>query len=306
MSSQSKFQRDKEVKGFSFAILDMVTYGLLPVFSNYFIKTIDPLLFGGLTTLIGSSPFLLKLIMKHHEKDLYSQKFIKPLLGIAALATIGSFFFFVGTKYTTGINTGLLIQLEPFYAIVLSAIFLGEVIKRNQAMATLTMVLGAVVLVYKGINNLNIGDLFIVFAPMFFQASHMIAKKIMDKVSDTDVIPAARLLYSGLLLTILALIVRPSSFQQLFSWQNIVSIVIFAFIFRALDFYLWYQAIKRISVSKAAAVIPLAAAVSFIGSVFFLKEIPNAKQYLGLFLIMGGLIWFSIIHLKLNCKESKD
>jgi O-acetylserine/cysteine efflux transporter len=303
MNEQSKSQ-DKEVKGFIFAILDMITYGLLPVFSNYFVKTIDPLLFGGLTTLIGSTPLLLKLKLKGQEKDLFSFRFTKPLLGIAILATVGSFFFFVGTKYTSGINTGLLIQLEPFYAIVLSAIFLGEVIKKNQIMATLTMVLGAVVLVYKGIDRLNIGDIFIVFAPMFFQASHMIAKKIMDKVSDTDVIPAARLLYSGFLLTALAFIVRPSSFQQLFSLQNVISIIIFAFIFRALDFYLWYQAIKRISVSRAAAVIPLAAAISFIGSIFFLKEIPNAKQYLGLSLIMGGLIWFSIIHLKENKKDS--
>lgn len=305
MNDQSKFQ-NKEVKGFTFAILDMVTYGLLPVFSNYFVKTIDPLLFGGVTTLIGSAPLLLKLKLKNQEKDLYSQKFMKPLLGIAVLATAGSFFFFVGTKYTTGINTGLLIQLEPFYAILLSAIFLGEVIKRNQIMATLIMVLGAVVLVYKGLDQLNIGDIFIVFAPIFFQASHMIAKKIMNKVSDTDVIPAARLLYSGLLLTIFAFIVHPSSFQQLFSLQNILSIIVFAFIFRALDFYLWYQAIKRIAVSKAAAVIPLAAAISFIGSVFFLKEIPDVKQYLGLFLIMGGLIWFSIIHLRSSNKESKN
>ena len=305
MKIQSKFQ-NKETSGFAFAILDMVTYGLLPVFSNYFVKTIDPLLFGGLTTLIGSSLLLLKLKLHNQEKDLYSQKFIKPLLGIALLTTAGSFFFFVGTKYTTGINTGLLIQLEPFYAIVLSAIFLGEVVKRNQIMATLTMVLGAVVLVYKGVDKLNIGDLFIVFAPMFFQASHMIAKKIMDKVSDTDVIPAARLLYSGLLLTIFALIAHPSSFQQLFSLQNVISIIVFAYIFRTLDFYLWYQAIKRISVSKAAAVIPLAAAISFIGSVFFLKEVPGIKQYLGLFLIMGGLIWFSVIHLRSSIKEIKS
>ncbi|MDP2861153.1 MAG: DMT family transporter [bacterium] len=255
---------------------------------------------------MGSFPFLLKLKLQNQEKDLYSQKFIKSLLGIAILTTIGSFFYFVGTKYTTGINTGLLTQIEPFYAIVLSAIFLGEAVKRNQIMATLTMVLGAVVLVYKGLDQLNIGDILIVLAPMFFQASHIIAKKIMNKVSDTDVIPAARLLYSGLLLTIFALIVNPLSFQQLFFWQNVVSIMIFAFIFRALDFYLWYQAIKRISVPKASAVIPLAAAISFVGSVFFLKEIPDARQYVGLFLIMGALNWFSIIHLRQNNKEVKN
>ncbi len=230
MKNQSKIQ-NKEVGGFIFAVLDMVTFGLLPVFSNYFVKTIDPLLFAGLTTLIGSFPFLLKLKLQNQEKDLYSQKFIKSLLGIAMLTTIGSFFYFVGTKYTTGINTGLLTQIEPFYAIVLSAIFLGEVVKRNQIMATLTMVLGAIVLVYKGINQLNIGDIFIVLAPMFFQASHIIAKKIMNKVSDTDAIPAARLLYSGILLSIMAFVTNPLSFWQLFSLQNIVSIIGFAFIF---------------------------------------------------------------------------
>lgn len=291
--------------GFGLVVADMFVYGLFPVFAHYFIATIDPILFGGITTLVGSIPLLLILHVKKKTTDLHSPVFTKPLLLIAFLTTIANITFFYGTGLTSGINTGLLVQIEPFYAMLIGIFLLGEVVGFGQFAATLIMVIGAIVVVYNGFQNLNLGDLLILITPIFYQLSHVVSKKILNKVSDVYIIPAARLLYGGIALTILALILNPQSISQLLNLKNIGSIVFFGLIFRALDFSLWYGAIKRIPVSKASAILPFAAAVSFFFSIIFLKETANMRQLIGLFLIFGGLLWVSILHIKDSKKTSR-
>lgn len=295
--------KDKEKTGFIFAVLDTITYGLFPVFAHYFVATMDPLLFGGVATLIGSLPLLAILKKRNKESEVYSSEFFKPLLQIAFLTTIANIFFFLGTKITSGINTGLLVQLEPFYAMILGIVLLKETMHKKQFAATFLMVVGAVIVVYKGVNNLNVGDIFILVTPIFYQLSHIISKRIINKVSDIYTIPAARMLYGGIALTTFALVLNPLSLSQLFNINNILALIFFGFIFRALDFTLWYEAIKRIPISKAAAVLPFAAAVSFFCSILFLNEKATFQQYTGLLLIMGGLLWLSFMQFKVKKKS---
>ena len=291
-------QKNSQNLGFILVVIDMFVYGLFPVFAHFYVSTIDPLLFGGVTTLVGSIPLLLILEKRKKTADLYGPKFIKPLLMVAFLTTIANITFFLGTSLTSGINTGLLVQVEPFYAMLLGIFILGEIVGFGQFVATLVMVFGALVVAYKGFQKINVGDILILITPIFYQLSHVFSKKILNKVSDFYIVPVARLLFGGIALTLLAIILNPKAVSQLFILKNIFSIVFFGLIFRALDFSLWYGAIKRISVSKASAILPFAAAVSFIFSIIFLKESANIYQLIGFVLIMGGLIWISVLHLR--------
>lgn len=280
--------------GLLLVIVDMILYGMFPVFAHYFVTKMDPLFFAGTATLAGSFPLLAILKSKKKIKEIYSKKFIKPLFGVVIASTFANGFFFLGTKLTSGINSGLLVQIEPFYAAVLAALFLGETIGLGQLIATALMVVGAVTVVFKGVSGLNLGDLLILVTPIFYQVGHIFAKRIIKKISDVYVIPAARTLYGGIILTILALVINPYSALQLLNLENVISILLFGFILRALDFTLWYSAIKRIPVSKASAVLPLAAGVSFFLSITFLKEQATLRQFMGLFFILGGLILLSL------------
>lgn len=284
----------EEKLGLALVILDMVLYGMFPVFAHYFVSKMDPLFFAGTATFVGSLPLVVILKTKRKLKEVYSKKFIKPLFAIVIASTFANAFFFLGTKMTSGINSGLLVQIEPFYAVVLAALFLGETIGFGQLVATSLMVIGSVIVVFKGVRALNLGDLFILITPIFYQIGHIFAKRIINKISDVYVIPAARTLYGGIILIVLALVLNPSSASQLLSLENIISIIFFGFILRALDFTLWYSAIKRITVSKASAVLPLAAGISFILSITFLKEQATLRQFMGLFFILGGLILLSL------------
>lgn len=282
--------------GLILACLDMVTFGLLPILSHYFVATIDPILFAGAATFFGSVPLVIWLQKKNCLNQLYSKKYLPSLLSIAVLTTAASIFYFVGTKLTSGLNTGLLTQIEPFYALLLGIIVLRETISTNQILATLTMVAGAVIIIYQGAARLNLGDILVCLSPLLIQLSHLFAKKVYARKADSNIVPTARLLFSGILLLGIVLITNPGAFSQLANLKTLITLILFGLIFRCLDFILWYQAIARISVSRASAVIPLAIAISFLGSVFFLKETVSNYQWLGLFFILGGLIWLSKIH----------
>lgn len=294
-----------ETIGYLFAVANMVTYGLLPVVAHYFVSSINPLLFGGITALIGSLPLLGYIHNKNYDKELFSHKNINLLLAIGILEILGTFTFYVGTKYTSGINTGLLLQLEPFYGIILAILFLGEVVSLNHILATLIMVIGAIIVVFKGFANINIGDILIFVTPVWYQISNTISKPLLKRVSDPMILPTAKLIITGIFLTIIIPVVYPSSLQGLFTLRNIFWLIIYGIIFRTLDQVTWYQAIKRIPLSKASSIIPLSVAISFFGSVIFLHETPVFRQYLGLILIAGGLIWFSFLHLQPALKRRK-
>ena len=298
MRSRDSASRRKRTAGFAFAVSGMVTYGLLPVFAHRFVRDMDPLLCGGVATLIGGLPLAGLLRARGTHGDLIGRRFFKPLLGIGLLGVCSTFCFFLGTKLTSGVNTGLLLQLEPFYSVLVSAVFLGETIGLAPALSTLVMAAGAAVIVFNKAEGLNSGDLLILVTPLFQQLSHVVTKKIIGKVADTTVIPAARLLYSGAIMTVVALIAQPSSAAQLASPRTWAVLIAFGLFFRALDCYLWYQAIERISLSRASATIPLSVAVSFAGSVLILHEPVRARHFLGLALILTGVVWLSAIHLR--------
>ncbi len=285
----------KQSLGYVFAILNMVTYGLLPVFAHYFVTTLNPLLFGGATALIGSIPFL---FFSRNEKRSHLKIYLKPLIAVGLIELLATITFFIGTKFTSGINTGLLLQLEPFYGILLAALFLGEIVRISHVFATLLMVIGAFIVVYKGVDRFNVGDLLIFITPALYQISNTVAKSFINKLRNIFIVPAAKMFVSGTGVLLIALIFAGQSISQLFLPQNVAAILFFAFIFRTLDQITWYQAIKYLPLSKASSIIPLSVAVSFFGSIFFLKEIPSLRQYLGLLAISAGLLWFSLLHLQ--------
>ncbi len=276
----------------------MCTYGMVPVLGHKWSATMDPLLFGGLASLAGSLPLILGLRVSNHHRDLVAPKYFRFYLGIGFFNTIATMLFFLGTSRTSGLNTGLLLQLEPFYSMVIAAIFLKEVLQPSQAGAIVLMVAGAALIVYRGASSLNAGDLLILAVPLFQQLSHVVTKQILHKVSDATVIPAVRLFLSGLAVTILAVILHPDSLRALATPAAWGAIIAFGFLFRALDCYFWYKAIERIPLVRASALIPVSAAISFAGAVMILDETAQPRHYRGVLLILAGLCWLSWLQLR--------
>ena len=270
----------------------MVLWGLYPIVTHYFVRSLDPLFLVLISTFASSLPFIAIQFLQKNQRKLISKKTIQALLPVALFASLGHILLFVGTKYTTGVNTGLLLQIEPIYAMILGVIFFKEIFGLGRIGSTLTMILGAMIIIYKGGAALNIGDVFILLAPLMYQISHTLAKKLMNKGVDTTLILAGRMFYGGIIILIFVFIYDKILLNLLFSLENVASGVFLGF-YLAIVVFLWYSALKRIPISTGSAFLPLTALVSLAGSALFLKESISIQQYIGFFLIVGGMIWIS-------------
>lgn len=271
----------------------MILWGSYPILAHHFVRTIDPLFLVGFSSLIASFPFIISLIIKKKQDQLFSPKNLKLLAPVALFSVIGHVLLFAGTKLTSGINTGLLLQVEPIYALIIATLFFGEVLGKGRVSATILMVFGAMVIVYKGGTNLNIGDLFILLTTLMYQISHTLAKKLLDKGFDRSLVLAGRQLFGSLMLLVL-LFITNSSFTEDFSVVNFQA-AIFLGLYVSVTAFLWYTAIKRVSISVVSSFLPLTAIVSLLGSVFFLHETISTQQYVGFFLILTGAVWLTSI-----------
>ncbi len=283
--------------GYILAILTMLVYGFYPVVSHYLAQDIDPLFLIGVASVIASLPFLVYLIARKKHIELFTIRFRKLFIAIAVLAAVANIFFFLGTKMTSGLNTSLLLQVEPIYSVILAFFILGEKIKKREVAAILLMIIGAVTVAYKGNSSLNIGDILIVISPVLYQAYHMLAKQIMTKGGDANMVAAGRLLYGGIILLVVSLIVQPTSIYILTDAGKVWKMILFGLLL-GLNFFTWYQTLARLPLSRASAFIPLSVAVSFAGSVIFLREAPTMQHYAGLLFILVGLMSLTWIHFK--------
>lgn len=270
-------------------LLGMTLWGIYPLFTHKFVLTLDPLFLVSISSLIASIPFFIKLLVKKEFNQLFFKKNLTTLLFIGLFTAIGHGFLFVGTKFTSGVNTGLLLQVEPIYSLILGIIFLGEIIIGGQIGATLLMVMGAIAIVYKGGVNLNLGDILVLLAPLMFQISHAVAKKLLNKGADIYLILAGRQFYGGLMLLSFAFIMN-KSIINLFNFTNFINASYLGLFLSAIALC-WYASIKKIPVSKASSFLPFTALVSLLGSVFFLKETISVQQYIGFFFIISGMLW---------------
>jgi len=270
-------------------LLGMVLWGLFPIITHRFVSSLDPMLLVSISTLTASIPFFILLFAKKEINQFFSVKYLKTLLGVAFFTAAGQGLLFIGTKLTSGTNTGLLLQVEPIYSLILGTILLGEILKKGQIGATLAMVIGAVTIVYKGGVNINSGDILILLSPLMFQISHLIGKKLLNKKIDVNLILASRQFYGGTILLVFAFLTNRSAIS-LFN-VNIITTGLCLGMFTAVVALCWYSSIKKIPVSVASSFIPLTALVSLAASALFLKEVISVQQLIGFFFIVGGMLW---------------
>lgn len=270
-------------------LLGMVLWGLFPIITHRFVSSLDPMLLVSISTLTASIPFFVLLFFKKEMDQFFSLKNLRTLLGVAFFTAAGQGLLFIGTKLTSGTNTGLLLQVEPIYSLILGTIFLGEILKKGQIGATLAMVIGAVTIVYKGGVNINLGDILILLSPLMFQISHLIGKKLLNKKIDVNLILASRQFYGGTMLLIFTFITNRSAIG-LFN-INILATGLCLGMFTAVVALCWYSSIKKVPVSVASSFIPITALVSLAASAIFLRETVSIQQLAGFVFIVGGMLW---------------
>jgi drug/metabolite transporter (DMT)-like permease len=250
---------------------------------------INPLFAASMTSFIGCIiPFIL-LIRNKALKIIFKKENLKELLLIGFFGTVMTYaLFFSGAKLTTGINTAILLQVEPIYSILLSFFILKEKVTVKQVLATLLIVVGIVAVVYNVSFSFNLGDLFILLTPLFYQLSHVISKKVINKYG-TYAIQSARYFYGGIMLLVISTLFGMNQFNLLTEFSNLSIILALGIIVAGIGTLSFYESIKRINLSKTTALISPYSVIGVILAWLVLKETPTLYQIIGLILILFGI-----------------
>jgi drug/metabolite transporter (DMT)-like permease len=148
---------------------------------------------------------------------------------------------------------------------------------------------------------LNWGDILVLLTPLCYQISHFFSKKLLNK---TDLSPlfiaTGRTLYGGIFLFLLSQIAGIHEWSIL-AKHNMLSLFIFyGIVVYALSYLTFYEAIKRINLSKASAIISVYPAVSILLAWFILREVPDVYQLAGFFIILLGIFRLSQVQSELR------
>jgi len=254
---------------------------------------------------VGAGFMLVVLRLRGELKKLFTREILGNLFLIGFFGTfLSSILFFTGSNMTSGVNASILLQTEPIFSIILSFFFLGELIRKKQVAVTLLILSGTIIVLYNGVLSINVGDILILLTPLAWQIGHVLARKTFEK-TNTFIVAAGRLLYGGILLFLLSL--NPSFRQyQLLTDTGIILL----FLFQGIIVYIgsimvWYEAIKRINLSKATAIIAPYPVFSVILAWIFLGEKVSIYQLVGLAIIIAGIILLSRIRSEKREKRPK-
>jgi len=296
---------DGERKGLIFCVLEIILAGLFPVITKYGVGFVNPIFFAAISALVGAGFMLVVLRLRGELKKLFTREILGNLFLIGFFGTfLSSILFFTGSNMTSGVNASILLQTEPIFSIILSFFFLGELIRKKQVAVTLLILSGTIIVLYNGVLSINVGDILILLTPLAWQIGHVLARKTFEK-TNTFIVAAGRLLYGGILLFLLSL--NPSFRQyQLLTDTGIILL----FLFQGIIVYIgsimvWYEAIKRINLSKATAIIAPYPVFSVILAWIFLGEKVSIYQLVGLAIIIAGIILLSRIRSEKREKRPK-
>lgn len=294
----------KEKEGIIFVIITIFIAGALPIIIKYGTGLINPLLFATLSSLIAGTFLLVLAILKGNWKILFNKRYFPFLLLIGFFGiTLSNICFFFGVTLTSGINSSILLQIEPLYAIFIGYLLLNEKITLKQIFFTFIIMLGTLVVIYREEFRVNWGDLLVLLTPLCWQIAHFFSKRLIITYKEITpmLIATARTLYGGIFLFILSGIVGVRQYNMLGDKSVLLILLFQGIIGFALHYSIWYEAIKRLNLSKATALVSVYPTFSIALARFILKEIPNFYQLAGFGIIILGI--FGLLRIKSEHRE---
>lgn len=237
--------------------------------------------------------FLVLIPMKKVRKP-KNKEWLYILLGAFLSIFAHHFFISEGLAKTSAANGGLILGLGPMLTAILSIILL----KRKPSLIRLIgFLLGGVGVSFTviagsgGIQNASSGD-FEVFLAILSQAFSFILIKKASETLDPLLLTGYMLLFGSVMLFVTSLVKEPTGLASL---QHGSPFIWFMFIFSAvlataLGNMVYNYVIGKIGAAETSIFLNLSTFFSLIGAALFLKEDLLPAHFIGLLLIVPGVI----------------
>jgi len=283
-------------KIYAMLVFVMFSWGANVPLLKYMVETVPPVTLTAFRVLTAGLVVLLilwqmKLLRKPTAKE---WKYI--LLGALTNVVAHHYFLNMGLSITSATHGGLILGTGPMLTAISAAIILRYFPSKIQWLGLVLGLSGVAVSILIGSETMgaNLGDLF-VFLAIFVQVlSFMIVSKAAETL-DPRLLTVYMLFIGGLILVVISLIQEPGAIQE-FTTTTPTFWVIFlasAIVSTAIGHLIYNYAIGKAGATKAAIFMNLNPLFSLILSALFLGEVLRLNHFLGLILIVAGVMFGS-------------
>lgn len=278
-----------------YVIAALPLMGLFPVITNQGVQHFPPIFFAALSALIGGLFMFFPGIwirLRTKQAIEISRKEWGYIMGNTFLnIVIPYILIFVGTRYTSSINTTLLHQTELLTAVIVNGIIFNEAVSRGVYAGGMVVFAGTLLVLFNGSFNLNYGDFLIILATFFYPFGNIYGKKSVQTQPPWLVL-LLRNIVGGLVLLIVSLLFEYIPPTILVLMREYIWLLLFNGIFiTSVSKWLWLIGLRDLSIVKGTIFVICGAPIGILFSIFLAHEIPTAYQIGGSILMIGGL-WY--------------
>ncbi len=199
------------------------------------------------------------------------------------------------------ISNSFLLQTEFIYSMLLGYILLRERITKVQIFLTLLSFLGVTLILTNGvIRSINVGDILLLIAPLFYQLGHTIAKGVLRRF-DPLIVVMYRLLIAGLVLLFISIMLGWEPISEFSRHTEAILIAFYASLRYSFGNSLWYYGVKHINLSKATSIMIAYPLVSTILAALMIGETLSTVKLIGI-----SLVFFSTLKLSQIRSASRE
>jgi drug/metabolite transporter (DMT)-like permease len=275
----------------------IIFWGISFIATKVALKEVHPFMLLTLRYAIGA--LLLFFFQYQRDKTFLKQFANRDWVYIFLLATVGvtglGLLQAYGLIYTSAINTGWIIAINPILIAVAARFFLGEVITTRKITGILLGFLGVFLIVTKGVISLSVfrfastfGDLLVFASAIAWTAFTVGGKGFLSRFNPLSSVTA--IMGSGFLL-ILPLGILKGGWEKLFhlsplTWVGVLFLGIFC---SGLGYLFWYSALEKKDSGSVGMYLYLEPLVTLIGASLFLGEPVYWITLIGGAMTLGGV-----------------
>ena len=277
-------------KGEIYVLLGDVIEGFLPILTVFTYATLRSFASLALSTFIASLFFGVIVLYRWDWSVLRNHVFWRHVFGLTLFTGVLFWgLYFAGLEYTTPGNASIIILFQVFASFVFFNLYRQEHISGSHKIGAILMVVGAFIILIRDFSGLNWGDILILCASVCAP----IGNYFMQEARKIG--PSVMILFLRSAITCLTFFVLTFIFVMTPTLDQIrvalPFLLISGFASFGLHKLLWIEAIHRIPVTKAAALLSVIPFVTLIFSWPLLHQAPNVWQLTSLVpFILGTLL----------------
>jgi len=194
---------------------------------------------------------------------------------------------FVGLQYTSATNVAIILFLQILFSYLFLGKKQGESLNRQHTLGAALMTIGALLVLFPGTWQINIGDVLVLLAAMIAPIANTYQKKARAQVSAETVLLVRSLIALPFLFLLAYLLEVPPSWEQVqqeWHWLLLTGFLVF-FVSKIL----WIEAIYLLPITKVNALYAFAPLMTMGLAYIVLQEVPSWSQVVGILpILLGG------------------